>query len=323
MKKIKSKLLALLTLQCLIIVGVYWVNKKPDMEKLSQPLFSFDKKQVDKIMIIDKAKKLQLNKNDERWTISSDDTRNLTLEVDSKKLDRLLDKLIKLEAGWPTASTASSHQRFEVDQDNFQKHLKLYDGDETIGNLYIGTSPGFKKAHVRKEQDDEVYSVKINAFDLPTQANDWLDKSIISAKTIATISGTDYRLIKEGEQWQLSNTDNGDTVTINQQNVEALTTALEDMSILEVASVAPPKEAVKIKVSSLDNNWIYTFFENNANFYVQRDDINTAFKISENDYNKIVNQSLTTLSSKKDDSSTKENPDTLKPKLSEPTTKMN
>lgn len=327
MIKLKSKLSTLLFIQCLLIIAIFWTNYQSDSARQSQPLLSFNKNLVNRITITGSEKSIQLENKNNHWIIAGNEPK--LMPVDSKKLNILLDKLLSLKVNWPTSTSTSSHKRFEVTHDSFQKHLQLYSNNSVVGNIYLGTSPGFKKVHVRREGEDEVYSVQINSFDLPVESNEWLNKSLIRAKDITSISGIDYMLIKEQETWKLSQKaiiDTANNSKLNKQKVEELTSTLTSINVEEIANIEIPKESLKIKVASNNILWIYTFFKDKENFYVQRNDIESPFKISENDYNNMTKTNLSSLIAEK--TAYKEKDDVAKdvaqnPEIKDSTAKIN
>jgi len=84
-----------------------------------------------------------------------------------------LKRLPGLKTGWPVATTSGSHERFDVADGKFQRKLQFYRGDRLAGELLIGSTPGFKKSHVRKPGDTAVYAAEINQFDWPAKPAGW------------------------------------------------------------------------------------------------------------------------------------------------------
>ena len=55
--------------------------------------------------------------------------------------------------------------------------------------MLLGTSPGFRKVHVRRPNEKEIYTVNLNTYDMPVADTEWLDKALLSAKDVRRIKG--------------------------------------------------------------------------------------------------------------------------------------
>jgi len=59
----------------------------------------------------------------------------------------LIDKLEGAEAAWPVATSESSAERFEVSDAKFQRRIRFFADDAVVTELFLGTSPGFRRVH--------------------------------------------------------------------------------------------------------------------------------------------------------------------------------
>ena len=75
----------------------------------------------------------------------------------------------------------------------------LYSKGGKVNELYVGTSPGFKRSHIRQEEDDDVYALEFSAYKASTKDSDWLDKSLLALPSVKRIKGEDFELIKEDD----------------------------------------------------------------------------------------------------------------------------
>ncbi|CAH6817265.1 hypothetical protein VCHA43P277_160122 [Vibrio chagasii] len=46
-----------------------------------------------------------------------------------------------------------------------------------VNELYVGTSPGFKKSHIRQE-DNNVYALKFSPYEASARESDWICKAV-------------------------------------------------------------------------------------------------------------------------------------------------
>jgi hypothetical protein len=152
----KRNLILLLVIQVLLVMGLFAWHKHHQPKLEAKQLLDFSISDVDRLIIHDASNHVSLKKSGTDWLLPDMNS----LPVDVKKLDDLLDKLKNTKLTWPVTTTASSHERFEVSTDKFQRRVELYQGDKKLGELLLGSSPGFKKIHVRREGENEVYAAE-------------------------------------------------------------------------------------------------------------------------------------------------------------------
>ena len=176
MNKTQYWLSGLLILQLLITAGLSWNRQSQQQTNPQQPLLSFEQQRLDKLVISDSENNVTLTKSGDRWLLPE----LQKLPVNDSRMTELLSKLQGLKTGWPVATTRASRERFEVEEDKFQRRIQWYQDDTLAGELLVGTSPGFRKTHIRKVGDDAIYTAELNSYELPVQNDGWLDKSLLS-----------------------------------------------------------------------------------------------------------------------------------------------
>jgi hypothetical protein len=93
-----------------------------------------------------------------------------------------LDKIVALRAPWPIATSGSSASRFEVAEDNYQRHVELLDGDDDVlAEFFLGTSPGYQRVHARVADSSDIFSVELSNFELSANLDSWMDKSLLAS----------------------------------------------------------------------------------------------------------------------------------------------
>jgi len=285
MNKHITWLSAVLVLQILFGTGLY-INKQNEQHSgEEQTLLSLDMAQIDKITIQQEGSAAMLLKKGDSWLLPKLEQ----LPADKAKLHGLLGKLETLQTGWPIATTNSSHERFEVSKNKHQRHLQLYQGEKLKAELYIGTSPGFRKVHVRKAGQEAVYTAKLNTFDLPAENEQWLDKSLLAAQNITGIQGPDYSLEKQQDKWQLSANLQGE---LDQASVQKLLSAFNSLRITELSDEAteedPEPNSTSLRIKQGNKELSYTFKKQGENFSLSRSDIPQHFGLTEFDYSNIA-----------------------------------
>jgi len=303
MTKAQTWLSGLLAAQLLLGAILFW-GGRPDQTAQSQAFLSFEPPQIDKIVVGDGKQSVTLNRSADAWLIAELDK----LPADANKLDAQLKRLSGLKTGWPVATTSGSHERFEVADGKFQRKLQFYRGDRLAGELLIGSTPGFKKSHVRKPGDTAVYAVEINQFDWPANPADWLDKSLLAAKEIETIKGPDYAIRKQGQTWQFdsaqasASTDQGASEQLNPVKAMELSMALSGLRVASQLDKIPEGagKSVELQVGGPKGTWRYQFNRVGDGYFVRRDDRDQLFGISQLDFDRIagVDKVQLTLSAK-------------------------
>jgi hypothetical protein len=112
------------------------------------------------------------------------------LRADAGKISEVLNKLAGSQAAWPVATSTSTQVRFEVTEDAYQRHLVLTDGDTPLAEIYLGTSPGYRRVHARLADEDAVYSIDFANHEVPTKLDDWLDKDLFLTEEIRSLAVT-------------------------------------------------------------------------------------------------------------------------------------
>lgn len=178
MKKWISILSGLLVAQLVLAVVINLSGEDYGAFQAQEQLFAFDEKAVDRLRIEEGSESVVLAKQDGKWLLP--DHGNFPASSDS--VEHLLEKLSAMKKGWPVATTSAAVQRFKVGEEQFERRLTLLSDDEPIAQLYIGTSPGFRKVHVRPENEDKVFAVEFDSWDASAKADDWIDKGILKLK---------------------------------------------------------------------------------------------------------------------------------------------
>ncbi|MBX3706153.1 MAG: DUF4340 domain-containing protein [Pseudomonadales bacterium] len=189
-------LVGLLVVQLLLFVALL-AGRGGFREPDNEPLLVFATDSVDGLEITEgSAEPLRLALTDGRWTLPSG------APADSAKIEDVLNKLADLRAPWPVATSAAARARFEVADDNRQRHVRLLAGERAVAELYLGTSPGFRRLHARVPGQDAVYEVDLTHFQLSAAADEWLDRGLLQA------AGEVTAIAREGA-WRLARSDAG------------------------------------------------------------------------------------------------------------------
>lgn len=127
------------------------------------------------------------------------------LPADSDKVLGAIESLVLAAAGWPVATSESSQERFEVTSAAFQRQVRLLGADGVLAEVFLGTAPGFRRVHARREGDDAVYAIDFAVHELPTDVDDWLSKTLFQTEEIARIQLPGGRVLSRDDAgaWSL------------------------------------------------------------------------------------------------------------------------
>ena len=274
MKKLTVVLGLVLVLQIVGSLAMYLNSQGSLGDDDSGFFLDLNAGQMDKIIIQEKDSVSTLLKQDGKWMLPA----LKGLPADPTKVKALLGKLANLQGGWPVATTGSSHERFEVSEHRHQRRLQLYQAEQLRADVYIGTSPGFRKVHARNAESESVYAVKLNTFDMPTNGDDWLDKNLLSVTDITGIGVEGYRWVMGSKGWQI---ENGDGLAPDTEVMQKLISALENLKVLGISDEGVADDAMVVSIELGDQTFDYHFWSKAGQFLLSRDDFTQVFALSE------------------------------------------
>lgn len=235
-------LAVLLAVQLLLIAGI-WLSGTPRGGAQEGPYLAFSADAVDQVVIEgDADASVTLIRGDDGWRLADG------LPADGGRIAALLGKLAALRAPWPVATSGSAARRFEVSADENQRHVRLLAADDTVADLYLGTSPGYQRVHARRADDDAVYSVALSNFELPAEPGAWLDKGLLGAHgEVTALARQDGWALQHGENgWQL------DGAPADQQAAEDMVSRIADLKVTGTAA-APAADAEPRAVFAIED----------------------------------------------------------------------
>ena len=284
MKRPGNILTLVLALQLLLVVGFFQPRGNEGDNAANQALLAIDSDSISRLDISGSANSIALALDDGEWVMPQ----YHGLPVDNSRLERVLRELPALLRGWPIAQSSPAAQRFEVAADNFQRQIEYFAGETRQGAILLGTSPGFRKVHVRNADSDAIYAVAFNSFDAPAQAAGWMDKTLLQVSDLRFIDGLDYQLSLEGENWV------GEAgAAPAQTEVDTLLNALNSLRVTAVADIATAaileemRAPPTLTVTAGEETYEYRLFEIEDARYIRRADIPVFFSLSSLDYDRL------------------------------------
>ena len=170
----KTTLGALLAIQ-IVVVGVLLAAKSGGIEE-PEPFTQFDADNVDSLTVSNDEGSVSLSKVDGAWQLPNG------IPAAGFKVDSVLGRFADAAGSWPVANTAPTGERFEVSEENHQRHIVARAGDDIVADIFLGTSPGYRKTHARRAGDDEIYAVRFTNYEAGVKPADWLERSLLRPK---------------------------------------------------------------------------------------------------------------------------------------------
>jgi hypothetical protein len=259
-----NRLLAgIFCLQLLALAVVSYFDATESAAEHSELFLSFAVDSVDKVAISGADGEVALRKVADGWMVGDE------LPADGAKIAEVLEKLGSLRLTWPVATSPGTQDRFEVAADNHQRFVQLYQGDSAVAEVYLGSSPGYRRVHARQAESNDIYSLDFATFEVPTAANDWLDKALLGAAgPITEISRSDlWTLVKTDAEWVLNDPVADVSVAADQSAANALAERLANLRVLAVADPdagAEPEESARIQITDSAGAYELQFLHDSA-----------------------------------------------------------
>jgi len=197
MKKWIALLGILLLIQIALAVMLNTRQQQYQAFTADQPLLAVDAAGIDGLRLADMKQGVLLKKRDGGWVLPDEDG----FPADARAVGKLLDRLTGLKRGWPVATTDSAARRFRLTDDDFERRIELLDGDRVVATLYVGTSPGLRKVHVRVDGDDAIHAVTLNSWEIAVGSDDWIDKDVLGIEPadVTRIELPAVTLVRDGD----------------------------------------------------------------------------------------------------------------------------
>ena len=171
----KNVQIALIVL--VIFVGIYFLNKSSQtkFESTSEAIFNDKPEDIFKFLIQQGQEAIELSRVDTLWRISGNDT----LEVQSRSMDNLFDKVLKVNRGTIISESPEKYGKYSVD-DSTGTHLAVINSKgKTVGYYVFGRSKSdYSRSYVRVGSDPKVYLTDQNVtYMLQTRPTYWGEKT--------------------------------------------------------------------------------------------------------------------------------------------------
>jgi hypothetical protein len=254
------------------------------------------------LLVLEGEKTVNLRKDGEQWKLGNG------LPVDGSRVESLLATLTSLKSSWPVANTAAAAERFSVGDEGFKLKVSLFHGDSDLGQLIVGTSPGFNQSHIRLPKEQAIYALPFSIFDAPTDQSSWLDSTLLQpAGDLLSLSSGDFSITKVDGHWPAP-TDKADSIVPNESDnaepasafdVESFSRALTELRVTGVAEDIADLDAIEKEGAAMDEKRLhlikwsaktseatyeYQILGKGEQYYIRRSDLDHTFRISKTQY---------------------------------------
>lgn len=231
MRALNKFLLVLLAGQLGLVAWIY--SRDGDLSRFEpdQPLLPVDMAVVDKIVINEKdGDSLVLVQKEGKWVLP----KFQDFPVSAQKLKDFLKNLEGLKTSWPVGQTALAAKQLKVTEDNFENRVRLYKGEEMVGDLLFGSSPSFRKVHARLHDGLRTYAIDFDRYQARSNPADWYDRSLLKfpSKDLSRIDMGAFVLKREDAGFVLE-----DLSEAEQVRSEAVSRLVNDVTGMTFESV--------------------------------------------------------------------------------------
>jgi len=179
MNRIIPILSIVLLVQLVLAIALFAFGNRSSAFATDEKLVDLTLENADRIRIEDGDKQsVTVVKRESRWILPD----LYDFPVSAEKLERVMNKLLNADKGWPVATTEGAAKRFKVSEEAFERRIDFDKGEKTLQTLFLGTSPGFKKVHARISGQNDIYAIDFSAFEASSKAGDWTDKNFLNLK---------------------------------------------------------------------------------------------------------------------------------------------
>ena len=292
--KTTQSILAIFFMLQVVVAGALFLQQRSNASiRPDGKLLEFDASSVTRMVIEDADGSVTLSKSDTGWQLP-----DYSVTVPADKAESVLDNLASAKTGWAVANRKESHEQLEVAEQKFNRKLALYEADNQVAELYVGTSPGLRRSHVRLADDNDVYSVALNDYELSTDRAQWFDTSLLSLADVKSVQLQDHTIESVEDGWKVTTPD-GETPEPESSNVDKLVNRLKSLRVTDVVADSDTDisndSATEVLVKNDNDEFTYRFYQTDDNYLLKRSDQDVVFKVNKTDYEAIAAPDLLTL----------------------------
>ncbi|MEM7402817.1 MAG: DUF4340 domain-containing protein [Myxococcota bacterium] len=158
---------------------------------------------ISEIVINAAQKSIKITKKEDSWVLPD----FYDFPAQQERVKQLLQNLSQLKKGWPVGTTAVAAKQLKTAQEDFEKQIVLLQDGKVVHTIYIGSSPSFKKVHMRVDDSNDTYVLPFETYRVSTYETSWRDGDLLKRpkEEISEIRLGKLKLVKNDDDvWQLS-----------------------------------------------------------------------------------------------------------------------
>lgn len=279
MQKKITLLILLLLVQSGLVAYVYRdkLFKSPVNQKTV--LLEIDIDSIDRVELDSgSVERVVLKKKGDAWILPD----YSSLPVSNGVVAALLKDLTQAKISMPVALSESASKRFKVNNTYFNKKLTLYKKNKILARILIGKPLSYQTHYVRLENDNRIYTIKINMDRLPAEQKNWFDHQIIQpVLPLVRLESVDFILEKIQGEWQMKNAKEGDRLNHNQ--VTRLLNYIKFIQVIDVVDTYKPgeKPVFYFMVTDKKGGIRYDFYKKGKQVIVKSSRSNLYYQLAE------------------------------------------
>ena len=145
---------SLAALGLIFLLFLYNSSSQKSLEMDGQAIFNGSEEEVFRIKLSEDKKEIELIKTDTTWSFSNNDS----LIVKENQVDKIFDRLLKVEKEILITSKEEKWEKFGVD-DSLARHITVYDenDNEILHYLFGNSGQDWQHNYIRKHGSSDVY----------------------------------------------------------------------------------------------------------------------------------------------------------------------
>ena len=146
-----------------VIVLLFFYNKssQSSYDLKSKPIFDGKRESVFRILITEHDDYVELVRKDTTWSI----TQELTYKVKDNQIDKIFNRLLKVEQEMLITTKSEKWEKFGVD-DSLGRHIQVFDenDNEIIHYVFGNSGQDWQHNYIRESRSNDVYRTNDNVY---------------------------------------------------------------------------------------------------------------------------------------------------------------
>lgn len=240
---------AVLALQLILVALFAFGGRDFGTATGGKPLIAFDRAAVGRVTVTGAdGEVLELVRKEGQWSLPG----HYDFPASEGKVNSLLATLDALAPRLPLATSGEARRRFKVADESFERHIDLEAEDgRMLARLYVGDSPGYRRAYVRADGADAIFEAKLDRGTISVDADSWTDREVLrrDARAIESVATGDLKLTRKDGGWSIDGLAEGEIA--DTEEVERMVGRIASLAFDKVLGIKAGPEEVEATLVSL------------------------------------------------------------------------